>query len=105
VLGGGLSAAAPLFMPALLAELNGTLTTVDGRGVPRLEMSVMDLDDRAGLAEFLRSEASEVRVPGSERTVSYDPRKRTGIGCSRLGTSAAISLGAYAFALDALDRR
>jgi glucokinase len=105
VLGGGLSAAAPLFMPALLAELNGTLTTIDGRGVPRLELSVMDLGDPAGLAAFLRSEAREVRVPGSARTVPYDSRKRTGIGCSRLGTSAAVSLGAYAFALDALDRR
>jgi len=105
VLGGGLSAAAPLFMPAILAELNGTLTALDGGSVPRLELSVSNLDDPAGLTDFLRSEAREVVVPGSTRTVAYDPRKRTGIGCSRLGTSAAISLGAYAFALDALDRR
>jgi len=105
VLGGGLSAAAPLFMPSLLAELNGTLTALDGSSVPRLELSVLNLDDPAGLGDFLRSDAREVRVPGSTRTVSYDPRKRTGIGCSRLGTSAAVSLGAYAFALDELDRR
>jgi glucokinase len=105
VLGGGLSAAAPLFMPALLGELNGTFSTLDGGRVPRLELSVLDLDDPAGLAEFLRPDARKVRVPGSPRAVRYDPRKRTGIGCSRLGTSAAISLGAYAFALVELTRR
>jgi glucokinase len=105
VLGGGLSAAAPLFMPALLDELNGTISTLDGGRVPRLEVSAMDLGDPAGLAAFLRSDAREIRVPGSRRTVPYDPRKKTGIGCSRLGTSAAVSLGAYAFALDELDRR
>jgi glucokinase len=105
VLGGGLSAAAPLFMPALLEELNGTLMALDGSSVPRLELSVLNLDDPAGMEDLLRSQAREMRVPGSARSVSYDPRKRTGIGCSRLGTSAAISLGAYAFALDELDRR
>jgi glucokinase len=73
--------------------------------VPRLELSAFDLDDPAGLAQFLRAGARAVRVPGSDRTVPYHPHKRTGVGRSRLGTSAAVSLGAYAFALDQLDRR
>ena len=37
------------------------------------------------------------------RRVVYDPHKRTGVGLSRLGTSHAVALGAYAFALRALD--
>ncbi|MFL5309775.1 MAG: ROK family protein [Myxococcales bacterium] len=104
-LGGGLSEAAPLFMPALLAELNGSLVSLDGKRVSRLELAVFDLDDARGLEGFLSSQAREVRVPGSARTVRYDPAKRAGVGVSRLGTSAAISLGAYAFALDRLDVR
>jgi glucokinase len=103
VLGGGLSEAAPLFMPALMGELNGTLASLTGQRVARLELSAFDLDDPAGLTGFLSSGAREIRVPGSERRVRYDPAKRTGVGVSRLGTSAAISLGAYAFALDRLD--
>jgi glucokinase len=105
VVGGGLSEAAPLFMPALLGELNGSLAAPDGRSIARLELSVFDLDDPRGLESFLGSEPRQVRVPGSTRTVPYDPRKRTGVGGSRLGTSAAISLGAYAFALERLNRR
>src|SRR5205823_998764 len=54
--------------------------------------------------EFLRQGAREVAVPGSTRKALYQPDKRTGVGRSRLGTSAAISLGAYAFALSRLDR-
>jgi glucokinase len=104
VLGGGLADAAPLFMPALLEELNGSLVALDGKTRPRLELSVSDLDDRSGLDAFLRSTTRAVPVPGSTRTVSYDAQKRTGIGRTRLGTSAAVSLGAYAFALDQLDR-
>jgi glucokinase len=44
-------------------------------------------------------------VPGSRKKVQYDPLQRTGVGLTRLGTSEATALGAYAFALQALDRR
>jgi glucokinase len=44
-------------------------------------------------------------VPGSDRKVAYDPLKRVGVGLSRLGTSQAVAIGAYAFALAELDRR
>jgi glucokinase len=37
--------------------------------------------------------------------VAYDPLKRIGIGLSRLGASKAIAVGAYAFALNSLDKR
>ena len=44
-------------------------------------------------------------MPGSGRKVAYDPLKRIGVGLSRLGTSRAVAIGAYAFALAELDRR
>ena len=103
VIGGGMSEAIPLFMPALVAELNGLLRTVDGKTVARLELTAFDLDDPRGREEFLRQGGREVAVPGSTRKALYQPDKRTGVGRSRLGTSAAISLGAYAFALSRLE--
>jgi glucokinase len=36
--------------------------------------------------------------------MKYDPMARTGVGMSRLGTSEAVAIGAYAFALHKLDK-
>jgi len=103
VVGGGLAAAAPHFLPALVGQLNGRLESLAGGEVPRLELTAWNLDDEAELREFLADRTRTVAVPGSTRRVVYDPRKRTGVGLSRLGTSHAVALGAYAFALAALD--
>jgi len=104
VIGGGLTGAAELFLPALVAEMNGAFETPSGP-VPRLEVTAFNLEDAAQRAAFVRGEAREVVVPGSGRRVTYDPLKRIGVGLSRLGTSQAVALGAYAFALAELDRR
>jgi glucokinase len=104
VVGGGLAAAAPHFLPALVAQLNGRLRNLSGGDVPRLELTAFNLEDGAGLARFLAGGARTIQVPGSDRRVLYDPEKRTGVGLTRLGTSHAVALGAYAFALRALDR-
>lgn len=104
VVGGGLTGAAPLFLPTLVAEMNGRLrcgTGFRGRTLLRA-FNLEEEDDREG---FLESEARLIAVPGSARTVPYDPVKRTGVGLSRLGTDRAVALGAYALALDALDAR
>jgi len=71
--------------------------------VRRLEARAFNLEDPAERAAFVKGEAREVVVPGSGRRVAYDPLKRIGIGLTRLGTSRATALGAYAFALSALD--
>lgn len=105
VLGGGLAGAAALFLPALMDELNGSLEGAAGKGVPRLELRAFNLEDPRERETFLRGEPRTIRVPLSRRTVPYDPLKRIGVGLSRLGTSRAVALGAYAFALDALDTR
>jgi glucokinase len=104
VIGGGLTGAADLFLPALVAEMNSTYETPSGP-VPRLEVEAFNLEVPGEREAFVRGEAREVVVPGSDRKVAYDPLKRVGVGLSRLGTSRAVAIGAYAFALAELDRR
>ncbi len=105
VIGGGLSAAGPLYLPALLAELNGTYATPAGGTRRRLVQQAFNLEDPAQLATFLLGATHEITVPGTDRRIAYDPLARIGVGVSRLGTSEAIALGAHAFALQQLDRR
>jgi glucokinase len=104
VIGGGLTGAAELFLPALVAGMNAPFETPSGP-VPRLEMKAFDLEDPAQRAAFVKGEARELEVPGSGRRVTYDPLQRVGVGLSRLGTSRAVAIGAYAFALAELDRK
>jgi glucokinase len=103
VVGGGLAGSANLFLPALVGELNGTLTQLSGDRVPRLEIRAYDLEDAGERKRFLADGSHEVAVPGSSRKVRYEPEKRTGVGLTRLGTSRAVALGAYAWALSKLD--
>jgi glucokinase len=104
VIGGGLAGAAPLFLPALVAELNGQLMSIDGAPIPRMEVRAFNLEDPESRAAFMRGETVRIPVRGSTRTLAYDPLKRIGVGLSRLGTSRATALGAYAIALAELDR-
>ena len=102
VIGGGLAGAAPLFLPRVVAEMNSTLESVAGAKIPRMELKAFNLEDPQDMEVFLRGDARQVPVPGRNRKVTYDPLKRIGVGLSRLGTSLATSIGAYAFALHAL---
>lgn len=104
VIGGGLTGAADLFLPALVAEMNAPYDSPWGRA-PRLEVTAFNLEDPAERAAFVKGAAREVPVPGSGRRVAYDPLQRIGVGLSRLGTSRATALGAYAFALSMLESR
>jgi glucokinase len=104
VVGGGLSGAAPLFLPALTAELNGTYTGPNGNQFHRLASRAFNLEDPAQLKKFLACETRVVTVPGTKRKVKYDPLPRIGVGVSRLGTSEAVAIGAYSFALHKLDQ-
>jgi glucokinase len=102
VIGGGVSGAWPLFLPAVVEELNGTYTGPDGNKFRRLASAAFNLEDPAQLDIFLKGEKRTIKVPGSERTLAYDPLQRVGVGMSRLGTSEAVAIGAYAFALQKL---
>ena len=104
VIGGGITAARKYLMPSLLAELRSKMKTLGGEELNRVQMKVYDLDDEAQFAEFARGDQRELKVYGSDKTVSYDPQKRIGVAISKMGASKAISVGAYTFALDQLDR-
>ena len=86
-----------------MAELNGHLQSREGARLPRLEVRAFNLDEGTDRRAFLAHKVREVPVPGSSRTVPYDPLKRIGVGVSKLGTSRAVAIGAYAFALEQLD--
>ena len=103
VIGGGVSGASPLFLPAVVDELNGSYTGPDGNQFHRLSTQAFNLEDPAQLETFLKGDAREITIPGTGRKLQYDPLARVGVGMSRLGTSEAVAIGAYAFALKKLD--
>lgn len=105
VIGGGITAARKYIMPSLLAELRSQMGTLGGGRLNRVQMKVYDLDDEDEFMAFARGEQRELRVYGTDRTVTYDPQKRIGVAISRIGASRAISVGAYTFALGRLDGR
>jgi glucokinase len=102
VIGGGVSKGYPLFLPALVAELNSNYTGPKGNQFRRLASVAFNLEDPAQLEKFLKGETKEITVPGSGKKVKYDSLQRVGVGMSRLGTSEAVAIGAYAFALNKL---
>jgi glucokinase len=95
VVGGGISGAYPLFLPALVDAVNGVYDS----GQRRLCAHAHNLEDAAQREAFLRGDRREIRVAGGSRGIVYDPQPRTAIGITRLGTSEAVAVGAYAFAL------
>ncbi len=103
VIGGGISSAWPLFLPALINEINSTYTGPDGKLFRRLASVAFNLEDPAQHRKFLGGETRWIAIPGGKRSVKYDPLRRVGVGISRLGTSRAIAIGAYYFALRKLD--
>jgi len=105
VVGGGLSGAHRYLLPVIVRELNGTFERLSGERHPRLLQQVYDVEDASSREAFLQETSEQVRVPNGDRTVAWEARKRTAVGISRLGTNEAVALGAYAFAVQELDRR
>jgi len=103
VLGGGIMGAAKYIMPALVNEMKSSLSTFSGASFPRLQMDIIDVDNEKQFEFFLQDKSVELPVPKSNKTTFYYPYKKTAIMKTVLGTSRAVSLGAYAFALHALD--
>ena len=103
VLGGGISQAHPLFMPELVAAINRPYARGNASIPRRLIARAFNLEDAGEREEFTRSQAHEIAVPGTGGRIRYDPLPRTAVGVTRLGTSEAVAIGAYAFALQQLD--
>jgi len=102
VIGGGLAGAHSLFLKHVVDEMNNPLLNMNGEPAQRLEMKAYNLEDVKELNEFLRGETKVITIPGTNKTITYDPLKRTGVGISRLGTGKAVAIGAYAYALSQL---
>jgi len=103
VIGGGVSGAWPLFLPTMVSEMNGSFTNPEGIKFKRLAQTAFNLEDPDQLAAFLKGDKREITVPGTGQTLLYDPMPRIGVGMSRLGTSEAVAIGAYAYALRQLE--
>jgi glucokinase len=105
VIGGGVSKGWRLFLPALVDELNGLYTAPNGNQFRRLPEVALNLEDKAQLKTFLKGATRTITVPGGKRKIKYDALQRIGVGVARLGTSEAVAIGAYAFALRKLDSK
>ncbi len=103
VLGGGLSNAHRLFMPALLRELRTTMHTRKGVSITRVPSYVYNLEDEAEFAEFTKPQSQSFKIYGTNETVTFDTQRRLGILTSHMGTSKATTLGAYCYALHQID--
>lgn len=92
VLGGGLSAAHALFLPAVQEVVEGAFS--DQPGAPRrLVQRVCNLASPAGERSFFGDDAR-----GGDGT----PEPRSAVAVSRLGAGEAVARGAYAVALQSL---
>ena len=103
VVGGGLTGAMKYIKPSLLRTMRENILTISGETLPRVQMRVFDLDEEGDFSTFVMGDSREIKIYGSDRTVVYDPMKRTGVAVSRIGASKAISIGAYNYALTQLD--
>ena len=104
VLGGGIMGASKYIMPAMLKEMKSTLCTFAGDIFPRLEMEVFDISDEKQSVDFFSDRSIELLIPDSDKKVCYNLTKKTIIMETMLGTSKAVALGAYAYALHKLDK-
>lgn len=104
VIGGGLSGAWPVFMPMLIKKLNEPYPN-SGNPIPKMETVAFNLEDAADCIRFVEKSGKMITVPFSDQQVWYDATKRVGVGISKLGTSSAVAIGAYAFALNQLNKQ
>lgn len=105
VIGGGLSGAYEIFLQTLVDEMNASFHSISGHALPRLEISALNLENPVELAKFLENQSREIKVPFSNRVVNYNPSRYIGVGVTKLGTSKAVSIGSYAYALAELGKK
>ena len=103
VIGGGLAGASEIFLPYLIDEMNSSFTSPEGNQFRRLSSNVYNLEDKEQLSQFLKGSTKEIFIYGTDKKIKYDPEMRIGVGISKIGTSKAISIGAYSYAINALS--
>ena len=104
VIGGGLSKAYKYILPSLIEEMNCSRTAIDKLHFPRLQMKAFNLMQEKELNLFLKDESTNVSIIGTDKFVKYNLSKKTGVIISKMGTSKAVFLGSYNYALSQLDK-
>lgn len=102
VIGGGLSGAWPMFMPKLIEKMNEPFTDFNGNELSRMEINAFNLMEPDAMIEFTEDKGTMIKVPFSDQEVWYDPHKNIGVAITKLGTSSAVAIGAYAYAIHQL---
>lgn len=105
VVGGGLSGAGPLVLPALVEAMNGGLRDRAGWTVSQIDGAAFDLENPEGLEAYLSAEGVCGPVPRGRSGTPRVGDRRFPVGITRLGTSRAAALGAYAAAIEVLGPR
>jgi len=105
VIGGGLSGASSILLPFIIEEMNNPFVKEDGTTIERLMAEIYNLDDENEITRFVKNSSKEIVVFGTNKKVKYDLSKRIGVGITKIGTSKAIAIGAYTFALTKLDKK
>ena len=104
VIGGGLAGAYKYMKDAMFESLRGKMQRLNGESISKLASKVYDLDNPDELQQFIKGDQKSIKIYNSEIEVTYDPQKRIGVALSKIGANKAVSLGAYAFALNQLSR-
>lgn len=102
VIGGGLSGAYPAFLQTAVDTMNRQFEKMSGGKVQRLEVYAYNLHNSNCLADFVMDESKEIAVPFSDEKVKYSAVKKIGVGISVLGTSQAVSEGAWQYAINSV---
>lgn len=102
VIGGGLSGAWPVFMPKLIEKMNEPFNALNNHQVSRMETIAINLMEPDEMIRFTSKSGKMVKVPFSDQEVWYDPNKHIGVAVTKLGTSSAVAIGAYAYAIHQL---
>ena len=104
VIGGGLTGASKYIIPAICKEMQSNIKMMNGESFCRMQTEVFNLDDEKSFSQFCKTKSVPIKIFGSDRFAQYNPDKRIGIATSKLGAEKAISVGAYIFALDSIDK-
>ncbi len=102
VIGGGLSGAYPVFLQRTVDLLNSQFVTSENDHLFRMEVFAYNWHNPQCRKDFLKSDFSEIKVPFYDETLRWDGSKKIAVAVSKMGTSEAVAMGAYYFALENL---
>jgi glucokinase len=102
VIGGGIAGAMEFIAPSMLKELTSDYRNYSENTYCRLVQKVFFIDEPEALKHFLKWDETGISIPGTREKLTYSSEIRLPLGTSKIGTSRATSLGAYAFALKVL---